>query len=393
MDISFPTNWQGELVEHVLNNCPQSRVNEIYGKLAYDDIGGGRTSSALAFVSEKEAKRQIKMIQSKGVRFNYLLNSLCMDNLEFTRPGQIRMRKLLNWVVDAQVNSVTVANPYIALWIKKNYPSLSLSVSAMANVNSVQKAQYWEDLGVEKITFPGPIVNRNFRMIKVLRKALKCKIQLIANNACLLECPYYTNHSLMNSHASQRWHKGRGFAFDYNLLMCRLQRFRMPVKFIKSDWIRPEDIVFYKALGVDSIKLVDRRLPTGSLIKILRAYQDRSYRGNLADLFHTFQGKTFFGHKNWIRKIPSISMLMSVNIFKAISFSKLLEDLEVFIDNDKLDGFLSNYPEDCNLSNCQNCGYCQSMSERAIKIDLKYNESMIYKYDEALNKLFKNGLL
>lgn len=392
MDFSIPTNWQEDIILDLVSKNTKGEIKEVYGKLALDDIGGGRTASTLAFVSQEQAKEHIRELRNQGFRFNYLLNTLCMDNLEFTRQGQKRIRHLLDWLVKIGIDLVTVANPYLMMWIKKNYPFISITVSALANIDSMNRAKFWEDLGAHKITFPGPIVNRNFSLIKLLRKSLKCKMQLIANNACLCNCPTYINHALMNSHASQTWHKCGGYMFDYHLIMCRLRRLKNPINFIRSDWIRPEDIAFYEELGVDSIKLVDRRLPTHMILKIISAYLNRSYQGNLVDLFHTLQGKTFNVHKGWINKLFYLRNPFSMNPAKILKFSQLLSEMQIFIDNKQLDGFLKNMPKECNLTTCDTCGYCKIITNQAVKIDENYLKNMLTQYKEVIDRLLQDGL-
>jgi collagenase-like PrtC family protease len=311
--------------------------------------------------------------------------------MEFTAVGQCKMRRLCEWLVKAGVDSVTIANPYIALWLKKNYPNLSLAVSVIAQVDSLKRAKFWEGLGVEIITFPGPVVNRNFGLIKLLRKSLKCKIQLIANNPCLPNCPTSANHHTMLSHASQSWHRCKGYVFDYYLVMCRLNRLKEPVNFIRSDWIRPEDVHIYEGLGVDSIKLVDRRAPADMILRITEAYLKRRYEGNLADLFPTFLGKTFNAHRGWVRKTGFLARILFMDPVKIIKLSQLLSKLEVFIDNRQLDGYLENIPQDCSFVTCQDCGYCEAAADKAVKIDASYRNDMILQYEKAIDMISKNS--
>ena len=392
MELCVPTNWQKEIITRLPQINRSKQIKEVYGKLSSDDVGGGRPSSSTAFISKRAAQRHIQQLADSGFKFNYLLNALCMDNIEFTRLGQKKLFRLMDWLRASGVSSVTVSIPYLAMWIKDNYPEVAITVSAMANVDSLNKAVFWDSLGVEKITFPGPAVNRNFSLIERLKKSLKCKIQLVANNACLLNCPAYINHALMNSHASQSWHACRGYAFDYHLIMCRYKRLQNPAHFLRSDWIRPEDIGFYERLGVDSIKLVDRRLSTAMILNIIEAYVKRSYQGNFLDLLHTFQGKTFNQHKGWMQKLFCAPNPFSVNIFKVLEFSRLLGKLEVFIDNKKLDGFLERLPRECDPSYCQDCGYCASIASRVVEIDREYQDRILKEYQRVIGSLFESGL-
>lgn len=387
MEFSVPTNWQKGITSILISENRTGEITEVYGKLLMDAVGGGRPASTLAFVSERAAREHIAGLRQKGFRFNYLLNALCMDNMEFTRRGKKNIMRLLERLSGMNVDSFTVANPYLARLIRKEYPSIAINASVMANIDSVDSVKFWEGLGVSKITFSSHIVNRNFSLIRVLRKALKCKMQLIANCACLCDCPTRVNHSLLLSHSSQKWHSG--YNLDYYLLMCRYKRFQEPVNFIRADWIRPEDIAFYEGLGVDSIKLVDRRLPTEAILRIISAYIKRRYDGNLVDLLPALQTTSFTGHKGWIRKIFYLGLPWSLNPVKVLRLSKLLSKVEVVIDNRQLDGFLSNIPEGCGFGSCDSCGYCKKTAVLAVKIDGKYLEEMLVKYRDALQFLIE----
>jgi len=390
MEFSIPTNWQEDFISGLSFCDEENEIKEVYGKLFLDDVGGGRVASGLPFVSKKAAERHIEQLKKNRYKFNYLLNAICLDNFEFTSIGQRKIARLLDWLTDIGVDSVTVSNPYLAMWVKRNYPFFTMSASAMANIDSVRKARFWESLGVDKITFPGPVVNRNFPLLKQLRGSVKCKIQLIANNSCICNCPTYIGHALMSCHASQKWHKSKGWIFDYYVAMCRLARLNDPFNFIRADWIRPEDVDFYSGLGVESIKLVDRRLSTDMLLKIVSAYQARAYRGNLADLFPVLQGKSFISHKDWFRKILYFRNIFTVNPFKIVKFSSLLSKIEVFIDNTKLDLFLKKLPQECDLTSCKECGYCKRVAMEVVSINTNYLENMLRNYQDIFDSIFGN---
>ncbi len=46
------------------------------------------------------------------------------------------------------------------------------------------------------------------------------------------------------SHASQAGHPSGGFLLDYCFLRCTRMKLADPVNYIRSDWIRPEDLHF-----------------------------------------------------------------------------------------------------------------------------------------------------
>ena len=61
-------------------------------------------------------------------------------------------------------------------------------------------------------------------------------------------------------------------------------RLEDPSLFIKSAWIRPEDLSRYEALGYTTFKLIERGMPSAELLKRVAAYSARRFDGNLAEL-------------------------------------------------------------------------------------------------------------
>lgn len=310
MKFSVPTNWQDDLV--AIFKSPE--IDEVYGKLAQDYVGGGRPGYSQFNVSKKKAASHIRKIHESNCKFNYLLNSSCLGGREFTRKGRREIFKLLNWLVEIGVDSVTVSLPYLAQIIKKNFPALDINVSDLAHVDSLRKIEFWELLGVTCITLANTEFNRRFEFIKRIRSKISCQLRLIANNLCLLDCPYQEYHNDWSSHASQTEQKTGNFVIDYCFLSCRYKKILDPESLISSPWIRPEDIDVYEKVGIDNIKLVDRKLPTSELIKIISAYINKKYKGNLIELFPNFCIISCKGKKNFLLRTKYSLSSINTNI-------------------------------------------------------------------------------
>jgi collagenase-like PrtC family protease len=57
-----------------------------------------------------------------------------------------------------------------------------------------------------------------------------------------------------------------------------------PVEFVKSRWIRPEDVKVYEDVGIDMLKILERNNTSDTLGERVKAYSMRSYEGNLIDM-------------------------------------------------------------------------------------------------------------
>ncbi|MBU3933662.1 MAG: U32 family peptidase [Candidatus Omnitrophica bacterium] len=385
---SIPTNFQRDLIPNLTKN---KNIEELYGKLSRDIVGGGRASAVLPFVSKKRLTQHILEAHKNGLKFNYLLNSTCLDNLEWSISWQRTFRKLLDYLVKIGVDRVTIGIPYLLEVIKKKYPELEVCVSVQTGIKSLPQAKFWENLGADEVTLFMDI-NRNFPLLSNTRKEINCKLKLIANLACLYGCPFYHYHANLQSHASQVSHPSKGFVVDYCTLRCRLIRLTRPEEFIRSRWIRPEDIKIYEELGIDTLKFVNRDMRTEAICSIIDAYTERKYEGNLLDLFSD-PSKSLAGYKLDFQKARYFFKPFRVNIFKFYKARKFLGADKIYINNRDLDGFLQFFlNNNCSLISCQECNYCEETASRAINISPEYMRSHREKYKDFLDNLI-NGKL
>jgi len=237
-----------------------------------------------------------------------------------------------------------------------------VKVSTTARVNTVRKALQYEDMGVEEIIIDEHI-NREFKTLEVIRKAVTCNLELIVNNICLWQCPYNYEHVNHDGHASREGEEDDYCYLQYPGYLCLYRKLTDPVELLKSPWIRPEDIPHYENVGYDHFKITERFKRTPLLLEHVKAYENRRYEGNLLDLF-TLPRKGAFTpiHLEYFIKPEH------VNILKISELEKVF-DLEVReliqLDNQKLNGFIEFFKRnDCNQTTCLECRYCEKFFEK-----------------------------
>ena len=174
MKFSVATNFQPDLLD-ALEGYP---VSELFGKLPSDSVGGGRASFMLSPLSAGRFREHVQDAAQRGIGFNYLVNPACLDNREYTRRGQAGLERLLGFVEDCGVTAVTVSLPFLMPIIKRRHPGLKVRVGVYARVDCVAKARFWEDLGADCITLESIAVNRDFDMLKAIRRAVRLELQL-----------------------------------------------------------------------------------------------------------------------------------------------------------------------------------------------------------------------
>ncbi len=387
MELIPPTNFDDTLVDEF----KAMGIKETYGRLAIDVIGGGRFASCLPNVSKKDLVKHIGKLRNAGIKFNYILSAPCLSFEEFTHTGRKKIQELIHWLASNGVKKVTVSIPYILQIIKDMYPDFEVCVSTYAQVDSYQKAKYWQEFGADEITLLDTSVNRNFKLLKIIRNRITTKLRLIGNTSCLYHCPFFQYHALSSSHGSQTAYSHKaGFAVDYCFIYCKYLRLSNPVNFIHSQWIRPEDLNIYEDIGIDGIKLIDRRCPTDIILKITKSYYKRKYDGNLLDLLPGFHGRYPVNFGNLLLKIKYFFHLFESNIFSIFKLIKLSQNIDIVIDNRQLDGFIKKFvEEDCSIKNCSDCQYCDQIAKDVVKYDNEYLEKVKYLHKDFLDNLIK----
>jgi len=363
MKLRVGTNWDFGLLDALQGTS----VDALFGKLPFDVIGGARPGFVLPQVNRDYVKRYIEACHKKGMEFSYLLNAPCLGNLQYSRKGYGQIIDLLEWVDEAGADSVVVGVPYLIDLIRKRFPRLKVKASTTARVNTVRKALQYEDMGVEEIIIDEHI-NREFKTLEAIRKAVKCNLELLVNNICLWQCPYNYEHVNHDGHASRAGEEEAHCYLQYPGYLCLHRKLTEPVELLKSPWIRPEDLPHYEALGYDRFKITERFKRTPLLLEHVKAYENRRYDGNLLDLF-TLPRKGAFTplHLEYFIKPEH------VNIMKVSELEKVF-DLEVRqliqMDNRKLDGFIEHFKKmDCNQTSCSQCLYCEKVFEEVAVID------------------------
>ncbi|MBW6510621.1 MAG: U32 family peptidase [Desulfuromonadaceae bacterium] len=399
MRLSVATNFDPELVEQ----CRDYPVTELFGKLQTDAVGGGRAPYQLAKVSRRQLAKHVAHARQAGIAFNYLLNSSCQGNREITRKGQQEINELLDWISTIGVTAVTVASPFMLQLIKDRYPQLKVRISVFGGIDRVRKAQMWEELGADCIVLDSILVNRELETLAKIRKAVKCDIELMANNNCLTGCAMSPMHMNALAHTGQSWHANKGFFIDWCFLKCTEMKLRDPVHYIRSEWIRPEDLPLYEDLGYDLFKIAERDIPTEMMMRRVKAYSERRYDGNLLDLIQAYGFKGIKEDHRYYRR--GLGWLLRfvlrpglANPFRMLPLKRLAElrgmtrplhgNLPVYIDNRALDGFMERFKNNsCIDVDCEDCRWCHDFAAKAVTIDAARQEATLAVYDELFASL------
>jgi len=379
MKFTVATNWDTALIEP-LSEC---KVDSVFGVMDKTPVGGGRPSLLLAKVDKKHVEDYVKRVHSAGMKFDYLLNAPCMNNMEYDRETHKELINHIEWLNNIGVDGVVVSIPLIMEIVKEQFPGLEVRASTITHINSVQRARLFEELGVDSITLDFNI-NRDFKLIRKIREAVKCELCVIVNDGCLYQCPFRYYHYNIIGHASQTINPLKGFYIDYCIIRCTMKRFSSPVELMKGRWIRPEDTHLYEELGIDTFKIGGRRMSTKWIINAVKAYHSRKYDGNLAELLDISQ----LGVDPDMRSPQYQAFLSGAKMIKEEKLCQIgqLYPVRPYIDNNKLNGFIDFFKKQDCLSGCGDCNYCQQWADKVVRIDKQ--DAM--RYISAVSALLKD---
>ena len=336
----------------------------------------------------EEALKKAEIIQ-KTMGYEAKIN-VDYSNLEALKYTLEKMNiKVLNieYLKNIGVNALTITNPYILMFVKKYFKEdFKVRVSTFACIDSYTKAKYWEDLGADYLCVDFVKVNRDFKTLKYMVDNLKtAKIEILVTNSCLKNCPMIYTHTTGLSHASNKDKNSNSYE-DWSLFYCQKKELENIEEYIRSPWVRPEDIKYYENIGIEHFKITERGFPTEEFVKRVKAYTDRKYEGNLLDLI---QGHGVVAKDDLKLQRQSVNSRKEIyeEIRRVRGLGRQREcERHIYIDNKKLDNFITFFIDNKCTGNCNSCGYCNMIAKNVItknKEVCDYLLELYNKYDEV----------
>lgn len=361
---SVPADFKKETIDayHRLHKeYNDSRVVETYGNITIaNELESGRPVDILPETDINGLQQYIDYSRQKGIDFNYTLNASYMQNRELTRQGTVHIYRFLDMLYRAGVRLLTVTLPSLVELIKQNPAGHDFKIigSTICQVTNANKARELEKAGVERIVVDES-VNRNFKVLKRICGATKNPVEIIVNSICHVDCTWRMFH--YNQIAGDSVAVSSDCSNSYYPHKCLLRRYERPGNLLRLTWVRPEDLHYYKAIGIDFFKLQGRpRVMKGEPVRAVDAYFRGDYHGDLLELLNLFAPVSSF-------KVP--------------------------VDNKKLEGFITHFynnPGFCS-HDCERCCWCESFAKNAIdtkKIEEVY--SLAKEYYSKIDPLKKN---
>ncbi len=333
-------------------------VRELFGACDDTGLGHGRPREIVPPVSWRQLGRHVAACQRHDIRFNLLLNPLCLGALEGSTALERRLRRTLRRAVDLGVTDVTVGHPWV-LELATEYP-LEARVSVFVGISTVEQALHWEQAGAHVLALDTHVLCRDLRTLEAITSACSIPVEVPVNIGCLLRCPLARTHAARLSHSSMPGAQPKDACVEW----CMGEKQDDPVNVVRADFIRPEDLGRYQEVGIHRFKLVDRSCSTTALVTRVRAYSERRWQGDLLELIGPR------GRPPRQRLPPVWTALRRLGLSRSLEAARQLDELmrptiSWVLDNQQLDDLL--LPRGCQATHCEACGHCAQVAARAVR--------------------------
>ncbi|WP_051309358.1 hypothetical protein [Desulfogranum japonicum] len=271
-----------------------------------------------------------------------LMNSRFYMPALLTNTGNMRpiLETLAEYLEHGQIDGIVYCDHYLLQRLSDESPEIASSLEAVPGVNtmldSFKKVEaQLSYIRETKFKCPSKIIldrslNRDLDRLSKVALNLHTQfpqihVEVLANEGCLPYCPFKLSHdsyiALANIHGCDN-------TFDLNCNLGCVRLFdEQPHRILFSPFVRPEDIDLY-FYHIDTIKLCGRTLGSQFLKRVITAYRERKYDGNLLDLLDS---------TNWLTE-------------------------KLFVDNSSLSFDFANMLSMCD-GHCEKCGFCKELFE------------------------------
>ncbi|MBR1921767.1 MAG: hypothetical protein IJ829_07200 [Kiritimatiellae bacterium] len=262
------------------------RVKEVF--FAWPGVTASRPMDDWTVARRARIVGDLKWARDNGVELDTIFNANCYGDLSMTEALADHVTEKLREMDGEGLfpDHLTTTSPFIAKVVRQRFPSVKIRFSINMDIATPVALGYVDDL------FDSFYAGRNnHRRIDYVREmaawahAHGKTIGVQANPGCLRNCPFHTFHNNLHGH-NRVGQSAAAEKFGFTNFLCRtvFERGRYE-EFLRAIWIRPEDLPRYEEL-VDVVKLATRRHPNPD--KILAAYANRAYSGDLAEIMDPF---------------------------------------------------------------------------------------------------------
>jgi len=278
--------WDNEYLDTVIDwnkEFEDVKVMSLFGSIARL-TPAARAVDRLPFRDWTFIDNYVDKAQSNRIAIRYTLNQSCIGPIQdFMQNWESKLKYDILELHNVGIHEWIVTSPLLVELLRGAFPNDFIEVSTIAEVATPDQARRWLGLGVDGVNISTNI-NRDFAAINEMAE-MGITVSILANEACLFNCPWRRECYNLSSHNSLR--SEELFSF-YPFSRCNNVRMANPVEWIKSRLVLPQWTSRYQQLtGVEWFKVAYRTHPKEVALPILRAYMEQEFSGNLLALWPT----------------------------------------------------------------------------------------------------------
>lgn len=303
-NLSIPYNGDNKALYETIIPKFRDNIKEVYFPLPSAIASNARSNGNMTRMEDLMVLLDILAIDD--INPALILNSSWVPLEAYTDEHISKIFEVVNSLHKRGLKKIIMKNNYYMNTgvFHKYFPDIVLEASINCMLDTTDKVVQ----AVEMFGYKSVVIDRSFNrnyaeFIKLtsILKHMEVGAKLLVNEGCLYACPFKQDHDNMIgmcSYGGDMFNKYKD-AFletypDYNNVAgavnlqygCVSMYEKQPWLFLKSPFIRPEDLCRYDD-HVDTIKISGRTQPTEWIIKVIDAYVKQEYYGDIRDLTDT----------------------------------------------------------------------------------------------------------
>ena len=256
------------------------RIKEVF--FAWPGVVASRPMDVWTQDRKQLIVNDLKWARANGIELDAIFNANCYGDISMTETLAVQVRNVLEEMdsLGLMPEHLTTTSPFIATVVKRTFPAVKIRFSINMDISTKVALEYVGDICDE--FYAGRNQHRRLDYVKSMAEWAKAHGKMMgiqANPGCLRNCTYHTFHNNLHGHdrvglsaASEK--------YGFTTFLCRTVYERGEYEnFLRSIWIRPEDLPMYEPY-VGVVKLATRRHPDPEAI--IAAYATCSYDGDMA---------------------------------------------------------------------------------------------------------------
>jgi collagenase-like PrtC family protease len=267
-------------------------IEEVY--FPWLDMPSGRSpmASSSGYTEETAQERlmdDLRVFRGMGIKLDVLFNANCYGGASLSQSLADQVCSIVGRLVESVgLEVVTTTSLMIARTIRRRFPQVDVRASVNMRLGTVKAMEYVADF------FDSFYLHREFnrdfgriREIKEWTDANGKGLHLLVNSGCMSYCSGQTFHDNLVAHEAEIAETLNVSGWNPSLCWNYYADRSHWVSLLQNSWIRPEDLHHYE--GWFSVGKLATRMHSNPR-KVLHAYCERRYRGNLLDLFEPGHG-------------------------------------------------------------------------------------------------------